>query len=68
MEWKGKEDRRVGMDGIFPYFRVGKHCVIVLVVPMCTLGDLPEANGHLLDDMDDPDRSRSSVPDPDTCD
>jgi len=68
MEWRGEEDRRAGMAGILPYFRAGKRCVIVLFIPQCTLGDLPEANGHLLDDMKDADRPHSSVPDPNNCD
>jgi hypothetical protein len=29
----------------------------------CALGKLPEADGTLFEDMDDPDRPRSSVPD-----
>ncbi len=68
MEWKGEEDRAVTMDGIFPVFRMGKRCVIVLVLPYCVLNKLPEANQHLLDDMNDPQRSHSSVPDPNVCD
>lgn len=68
MEWKGQEDRRVGMAGPLPYVKLGKRCVLVAIFPMCVLGELPEANGHLLDDMQDPQRSRSSVPDPNVCD
>lgn len=68
MEWKGDEDRAVTMQGIFPVFRLGKRCVLLLVIPSCVLGALPEANQHLLDDMKNPHRSRSSVPDPNVCD
>jgi hypothetical protein len=68
MEWKGQEDRRVTMAGPLPVVKINKRCALVLIFPMCVLGELPEANGHLLDDMADPERSRSSVPDPNVCD
>ncbi len=68
MEWKGYEDRTFGMTGGVPYVKINEHCVLVALIPMCVLGKLPEANGHLLDDMKDPNRTHSSVPDTKVCD
>jgi hypothetical protein len=67
MQWKGKDDRRAGFSGGLPFVRLGS-CTITLGAFGCGFGGTPEANGHLLDDMNDPDRSRSSVPDPNVCD
>jgi hypothetical protein len=68
MEWKGYEDRRVGLaGGIFPYVRVGR-CAVGLGFFGCSLDKPPPANVHLLDDMKDGARSDSSVPDPHVCD
>jgi hypothetical protein len=69
MEWK---EPRVGMAGSegglhLPFVAVGKRCVIGLGFFGCNLGELPEPNSHLLDDMHDPDRSRSSIPAVDSC-
>lgn len=47
-----------------PYVRLGKRCVLGLGFFGCGFGKLPEANGHVFDDFRDPDRPRSSVPDP----
>lgn len=47
-----------------PFVRLGRHCILGLGFFGCGVGRLPEANGHVLDDMRDPDRPRSSVPDP----
>lgn len=47
-----------------PFVRLGKRCVLGLGFFGCGVGKLPEANGHVLDDFRDPDRPRSSVPDP----
>jgi hypothetical protein len=57
------EVKKYGLYGPFPYFTLGERCVIGLGFFGCGLGKLAEANGHLLDDMRDPDRPRSSVPD-----
>jgi hypothetical protein len=57
------EPKRVGMQGLIPYVRIGKRCVVALGAFGCTLGKLPEADGTIFDDMRDPDRPRSSVPD-----
>jgi hypothetical protein len=46
-----------------PYMRLGR-CVVGLGFFGCGFGKRPEANGHVLDDFRDPDRPRSSVPDP----
>ncbi len=62
-EWD-PEPKKGGLAGGFiPYVRIGKRCVVGLGFWGCTLGKLPEANGHLFDHMSDPDRPRSSVPD-----
>lgn len=66
MEWKGEEDRKVQWVGILPVFRLG-NCMVTIGAFACSLGK-PQANGHLLDDMRSPDRSPSSVPDPNICD
>ena len=46
-----------------PYMRMGR-CVVGLGFFGCGFGKRPEANGHVFDDFRDPDRPRSSVPDP----
>jgi hypothetical protein len=55
-EWK-PEPGRFGVSGGIPYVRLGKRCVLGLGFFGCALGKLPD------EDMDDPDRPRSSVPD-----
>jgi hypothetical protein len=57
------EPNRVGIQGLIPYVRIGKRCVVALGGFGCMLGKLPEADGSVFDDMRDPDRPRSSVPD-----
>jgi hypothetical protein len=59
------ETPRAGFDHLIPYVRLGKRCILGLGFFGCAIGKLPEANGHLFDDMHDPDRPRSSVPDVD---
>jgi hypothetical protein len=49
--------------GLIPYVRLGKRCVIALGAFGCAIGKLPEADGTLFDDMRDPNRPTSSVPD-----
>jgi hypothetical protein len=56
------ELKRVGVQGLIPYVRIGKRCVVALIGFGCALGKLPEADGTVFDDMRDPDRPRSSVP------
>ena len=46
-----------------PYMRMGR-CVVGPGFFGCGFGKRPEANGHVFDDFRDPDRPRSSVPDP----
>ena len=63
---------RVGMAGAdgglhLPYVMLGKRCVLGLGFFGCDLGKLPEPNSHLLDDMHDPDLSRSAEPAVDSC-
>jgi hypothetical protein len=58
------EPKKFGFAGGLPYVRLGKHCVLGLGFFGCSIGNIPESNGHVLDDMRDPDRPRSSVPDP----
>ena len=45
-----------------PYMELGKRCVIGLGFFGCGIGKLPEPDGTLFDDMDDPNRPRDSVP------
>jgi hypothetical protein len=61
-EWH-PQPRRVEVDGLIPYVRVGKRCVVGLGFFGCAVGDLPAANGHLFDEMKQPDRPQGSVPD-----
>jgi hypothetical protein len=58
------EPKKFGIAGGLPYVRLGKRCVLGLGFFGCGVGKLPEPNGHVFDDMLDPDRPRSSVPDP----
>ncbi len=59
--WKREPDR-VGVSGLIPYVRLGKRCAVGLGFFACGIGSLPEADGTLFEDIDDPDRPRSSVP------
>ncbi len=61
-EWNA-EPKRAGFEKGLPYVRLGKRCVLVLGIVGCALGAAPPANAHLFDDLKDPDRDRSSVPD-----
>lgn len=61
-EWE-PEPKRAGFQGLLPYVRLGKRCAVGLGFFGCALGHLPEADGHVFDDMHEPDRPRSSVPD-----
>jgi hypothetical protein len=69
MKWQPPRFGMAGTDGglHLPYVNLGKRCVIGLGFFGCDMGELPEVNGHLLDDMHDPNRSRSSVPAVDAC-
>jgi hypothetical protein len=55
------EPARAGFAGGLPWVRVGKECVVGLGFFGCVL-DPPPANGHVLDEMKNPERLRSSVP------
>jgi hypothetical protein len=61
-EWE-PEPTLGGFEGLLPFVRIGKRCVVGLGFFGCALGKLPEADGHVFDDMNDPDRPTSSVPD-----
>jgi hypothetical protein len=52
---------RAGVEGGVPFIRLGP-CVVALGAFGCAVGK-EKANGHLFDDLKDPDRPRSSVPD-----
>ena len=65
MEWKGEENPGVHWHGPIPVLITG-NCMITIGFFACTGGSKP--NEHLLDDMQDPTRSRSSVPDARVCD
>ena len=56
------EPARAGFSGGLPWVRIGKECIVGLGFFGCAL-DPPPANGHVLDEMKNPDRLRSSVPD-----
>jgi hypothetical protein len=58
IEW---ELPRAGFVGGLPYLRLGERCVLVLGLLACH--GKADANSHLFDGMNDPDRDRSSVPD-----
>lgn len=60
-EWE-PEPAKAGIDGLLPWVRLGKRCIVGLGFFGCGIGKLPEANGDVFDDMRDPDRQRSSVP------
>jgi hypothetical protein len=60
-EWN-PEPNVINFGGGIPYVRVGKMCVVGLGFFACGLGTPPPANGHLLDEMKSPNRSRESVP------
>jgi hypothetical protein len=62
-EWQ-PEEKKAGFVGPIPYFRVGKRCIIVPPLFGCAIGKLPKGGGATLDEIRDPDRPRSSVPDP----
>jgi hypothetical protein len=57
-----REPRAVEWQGLLPFVHLGKRCVLGLGFFGCAVGKLPEADGHLLDGMREPDRERSSVP------
>ena len=59
-QWE-PEPKRAGMIGLLPYVRLGK-CVIGLGFWGCSIGK-QSPDGTLLDDMRNPDRPVSSVPD-----
>jgi hypothetical protein len=61
-EWS-PEPKTVGFSGLLPYVRLGKRCFLGLGFFGCAFGELPKANGALLEHMDDADRPVSSVPD-----
>lgn len=62
-EWQ-PEEKKAGFAGPIPYFRIGKRCIVVPPLFGCIVGKLPKGGGATLDEIRDPDRPRSSVPDP----
>jgi hypothetical protein len=64
VEWE-PEPKKAGFMGPLPYLRLGKRCLIIPPLFGCALGELPAPKGASLDEIRDPDRPRSSVPDPD---
>lgn len=57
-------ERKYGFSGGLPFVYLGKRCVLGLGFFGCAVGKLPGPNGHVLDDMRNPNRPRDSVPDP----
>jgi hypothetical protein len=58
------EEKKAGFAGPFPFVRLGKKCVLMPPFFSCSFGKEKKFEGYTLDDMRDPDRPRSSVPDP----
>jgi hypothetical protein len=58
---------KTGLDAILPSFRIGRRCMIMPPFFSCALGELPQPNSHMLDDMRDPNRDRNSVPGSGLC-
>lgn len=57
------EEKKAGFKGIIPYVRLGKRCIVGLGFFGCNLDpELPQPRGTLLNDMTDPSRPTSSVP------
>lgn len=65
-EWDPEPDM-FGIEGLLPFVRLGERCIAGLGFFGCGIGKLPEPNGNLFDDMKDPERPKSSVPDADGC-
>jgi hypothetical protein len=63
-QWE-PEPGRFGIEGLLPFMRLGKRCVVGLGFFGCAIGKLPEPNSHLFDEMRNPDREHSSVPEVD---
>jgi hypothetical protein len=61
-EWN-PEHGTVEWSGGLPFVHVGKTCVIGLGFFACGIGGPPPANGHLFDQLHDPDRVTDSVAD-----
>lgn len=59
------EPEKAGFAGILPFVRLGKRCVLGLGFFGCGIGKLPEANGELFADMDNPNTAEGSVPEVD---
>ena len=55
---------KAGFSNGLPYMRLGDRCVIGLGLFGCGIGKKPPARGDLFEGMDDPERDRSSVPEP----
>lgn len=55
---------KAGFSGGLPYVRVGDRCAVGLGFFGCGIGKPPPARGDLFEGMEDPDRERSSVPEP----
>jgi hypothetical protein len=58
------EERKSGFMGPFPFVKLGKKCIIMPPFFGCSFGKQKEFEGYTLEDMRDPDRPRSSIPDP----
>lgn len=63
------EDKKAGLIGGFiPYVRLGKRCIVALGFFACNPDpELPKARGDLLNDMTDPSRPASSIPELDNA-
>lgn len=60
-EWH-PEPKAIEFSGFIPYVHLGKRCVLGLGFFGCAVGKLPDANSHLFDELHDPNKPTSSVP------
>ena len=61
------ETPKAGLRGGIPYIAIGRSCILGMGFFGCAFGEKATANGHLFDDLYDPDAVRGSVPDPTEC-
>lgn len=62
------QEKKAGFIGVIPYFRLGKRCIVVPPFFACNMdAKLPDPRGDLLNDMNDPSRPASSVPELDNA-
>lgn len=65
-EWK-PDAKRTGWANGLPYVRMGKRCVVGLGFFGCAMGELPQPDGTLLEDMNTANQMEGSVPGVQDC-